>query len=137
MTPTARTLTRLRDLGYIACVVERWVPRANVRRDAFGFGDILAAHPGERAVLIVQATTIGHVAHRLAKARALPELAAWLRAGGRFEVHGWARRGKRWAVKVVSVEAQDLAAVIVQAPRRRKPKGKPMGPGNLFAGLDA
>jgi hypothetical protein len=134
--PTARTLTRLCDLGYHAVVVERWIPQANVRRDAFGFGDILACHPGEHVVLLVQATTVAHVAHRLAKARALPELAAWLRAGGQFQVWGWEQRGGRWQPRIVAVEAQDLTAVVLQAPRRRRPKGRPVEPLDLFAGLD-
>lgn len=60
-----------------------------------------------------------YVGDRLAKARARPELAAWLRAGGRFEVWGWYQRGKVWRVKIVAVRGQDLAAVPVLAPKRR------------------
>ena len=136
MTPTARTLTRLRDLGYTAAVVERWPPRANVRRDLFGGIDVVAVHPRDRVILGVQATTAAHVAHRLAKARALPALAAWLRSGGQFQVWGWCRRGRRWEVKVVGVEADDLAAVVLQAPRRRKPRGKSAATADLFAALE-
>jgi hypothetical protein len=75
--PTARTL---------AAVVERWIPRANVRKDFFGIGDVLAVHPRERAIVLVQATAAAHLAHRLAKARARPELALWLTPGGCIEV---------------------------------------------------
>src|SRR5262245_40135020 len=103
-TPTARTLARLRDLGYTAAVVEKWVPYANVCRDLFGCIDVIAVHPRDRIILGVQATTEAHVAHRLAKARALPELAAWLRSGGTFQVWGWCRRGRKWDVKIVAVQ---------------------------------
>jgi hypothetical protein len=82
MTPTARTLALLRRQGYIAAVVERWLPGANRRSDVWGFGDVLAADPAGRVVLLVQATTADHLAARLTKARRRPELAAWLRAGG-------------------------------------------------------
>jgi hypothetical protein len=129
--PTARTISLLRRRGYQADVVERWLPRVDRRRDLFGFGDVLAVHPRERTFLIVQATTVGHVRHRLDKARALPELAGWLRAGGQFQVWGWAKRGKRWAVKIVAVQLEDLAAVILEAPPRRR-GGRKWVPGPLF-----
>jgi hypothetical protein len=107
VTPTARSLKLLRDAGYIAAVVEAWLPYAGVRRDAFGFGDVLAAHPGAQSILLVQATTLDHVGARLTKARARAELAVWLAAGGAFEVHGWGRRGRRWHCKRVAVQNAD------------------------------
>ena len=84
MSATARTLALLRREGYIAAPVERWLPVVCRRCDVWGFGDVLAANPTARVVLIVQATTADHVADRLAKARRQPELTAWLRAGGRI-----------------------------------------------------
>jgi hypothetical protein len=122
MTPTARSLLLLRREGYIAAPVERWLPHVHCRRDLFGFADVLAFHPRDRLFLLVQATTAAHVADRLAKARARPALALWLRAGGAFEVHGWAKRGDRWHVKRVGISPEDLAGVILESPRhwRRK-----------------
>jgi|HubBroStandDraft_6_1064221.scaffolds.fasta_scaffold799327_3 hypothetical protein len=122
MTPTARTLALLRRCGYRAAVVESWVPRANVRRDLFGFADVLAvaAHRDPR-FLLVQCTTAAHVAHRLAKAKGRPGLRTWLAAGGAFEVWGWARRGRRWTVRRVAVQGDDLRDVLLSAaPRRRR-----------------
>lgn len=118
--PTARSLARLRADGYTAAVVERWLPHAGVRKDFLGCIDILAVKPGE-PVLGIQATSADHVAHRLAKARALPELAVWLRAGCAFQVWGWAKKGQRWAVRVVEVRAQDLEAIeLVALPKKRR-----------------
>jgi hypothetical protein len=99
---------------------------------------VVAAHPRDCVILGVQATTAAHIAHRLAKARALPGLAAWLRAGGQFQVWGWCQRGGKWQVKIVAVQPEDLAAVVLQAPRRRRKfRGRPMGEtGDLFAGLE-
>jgi hypothetical protein len=132
--PTARTLELLRRRGFTADVVERWLPHAGVRCDLFGFGDVLACHPRERVLLIVQATTAAHVAARLDKARDRPELGAWLQAGGAFQVWGWAKQGDRWRVKVVAVQAEDLAGVVVQAlPKRRRTRHRQQ---ELFDALD-
>jgi hypothetical protein len=117
-------LTLLRRQGFIAAPVERWLPAVNRRADVWGFGDVLGANPSAGGVLLVQATTADHVATRLAKARARPELAAWLLAGGAFEVHGWCRRGGRWHVRRVAVRPEDLAAVEVQPLPRRRRKGE-------------
>lgn len=124
--PTSLTLNRLRELGYIACPVERRIAAANIRKDAFGVGDVLAAHPIRREVLLVQATSADHVAHRLTKARAHPELAAWSRAGGLFQVWGWSRRAG-WEVRVVELRAEDLAAVLITSPPRRGRRPKQRG----------
>jgi hypothetical protein len=105
--------------------VERWVPDAGIRVDVWGFGDILAAHPRDRRFLLVQTTTSDHTAHRLNKARARPELALWLKAGGAFELHGWTRRNGRWDVHRLTVRPDDLAGVVLVAPpRRRRRKGE-------------
>jgi hypothetical protein len=62
---------------------------------------------------------------RLAKARSKPELKAWLNAGARFEVWGWALRAGRWHVKRVALRAVDLASVVTQTvPRRRQQKAE-------------
>lgn len=115
--PTSRTLQRLRQLGYVADVVERFVAAAQKRRDWCGFADILAAHPDLGQVLLVQATTGSHVAARLAKAQARPEMAAWLRAGGKFEVWGWQQRNGAWSLR--RVEVQPGGAAVDLTPKKR------------------
>jgi hypothetical protein len=129
--PTQRSLQLLRRRGFLAASVEKWLPGVRRRRDLFGFADVLAVHPQERLFLLVQATTAAHVAHRLAKARARPELAAWLAAGGGFAVHGWRKCGRRWRVKVVAVRAEDLAGIVLETPPRRR-GGRKWAPAPLF-----
>jgi hypothetical protein len=125
--PTARTLAHLRRLGFLAAVVERWLPRVERKRDLFGIGDVLAIHPRDRLVLLVQATTAEHVADRLARVQARPETALLLKAGVGVEVWGWAQRGGRWRLKRVAVTEADLA-VVVEAPKaRRARKGQRQG----------
>lgn len=121
MTPTARTLNLLRRSGYIAAVVERWLPRVERRQDLFGFADVLAVHPQDRAFLLVQATSASNVASRLTKAKSKPELRDWLRAGGTFEVWGWFQRDGHWQVRRVAVQTDGLTTVeLTPRPRRRR-----------------
>src|SRR6516225_4584557 len=102
-TPTARSLALLRRVGYLAAVVESWIPRIHRRRDLFGFADVLAVHPVRREVMLVQVTTARHLADRLAKVWAAPELPGLLAGGCKVQLHGWTRQGKRWRVKLVDV----------------------------------
>lgn len=136
MSPTARSLEYLRCRGYTAEPVERWVPNEGpdgrgIRRDWGHFADLLAVHPGRREFLLVQSTTLPNLSTRIDKARGRPELAAWLNAGGRFELHGWALRRGRWAPKIVEVSPADLATVILAEPPRNR-RRSPWQPGELF-----
>lgn len=119
MTPTARTLQALRKLGYLAAVVESWVPRINVRRDLFGLADVLAIHPRDKLVLLVQATSDANVSARLRKIMGLPVAAELLRAGLTVEVWGWSQRRGRWQVRRVPVVLDQVEVVAVRPPRRR------------------
>ena len=121
MTPCARTLALMRRSGYLAAVVESWLPYANRRRDLFGCFDVLAVHPVRREMVLIQTTTAGHLAHRLAKVKAAAELPGLLAAGCKVQVHGWKRQGTRWHVKVVEMRAADLHAVVAcPLPRRAR-----------------
>lgn len=98
----------------MAAVVERWNPHARVRQDLFGFADVIAVVDG--AVLLVQATTGKNVSARLAKLRAEPcrsRVRRWLLAGGRVQIHGWAKRGPRgkrklWTCSVREIVLEDV-----------------------------
>src|SRR5690554_5925617 len=91
--PTQRSLQALRKAGYTAETVEKWIPGANIRRDLFGFLDILAIRDGD--IVGVQATTASNLAARVAKAEALAtyELVCGVM---RVEFHGWKKVGRRW-----------------------------------------
>ena len=92
--PTQRSLSLLRERGYTACVVEKWIPQARKRVDAFSFGDILACKEGER-ILLVQTTTASNFGARYDKIIGLSEAETWLRCGGSICLHGWSLRGSR------------------------------------------
>jgi hypothetical protein len=130
MSPTARTLDHLRRQGYVAAVVERWIPQANIRRDLFGCIDIVVVKPG-CPVLGVQATSISNVGARLKKAKAIPELRTWLTVAS-FQVWGWVKRRGVWTAKIVEVQAVDLAEVVLCRPPRQRRKSR-FQPLDLFA----
>lgn len=108
MSPTQRSLAHLRSLGYSACVVEKWVAQIKQRKDAFGFGDILAVKVGEPGALLVQATSGSNVAARIAKIKSIPEAGIWLAAGNRIVVMGFSKKGPRGKRKVWSVREESI-----------------------------
>ena len=107
--PTRRSLLMLRDKGYLAEVVEKWIPRANIRKDLFGFIDIVAITNEQPGVLGVQSTSGDNLSARLDKIDSeelAPVAAMWLAAGNRIEVHGWRKVGpagkrKTWQPRIV------------------------------------
>ena len=114
MSPTARSLAYLRKQGFHAYVVERWIPRARVRKDVAGFMDILAWRSVDQTVLAVQSTTGAHVANRVEKIAyglAPADQAAfldWKHLGNLAVVHGWSLQGPRgkrklWTLREVWV----------------------------------
>jgi hypothetical protein len=87
VTPTQRSLAKLRADGWTTAIVEHWNAHARVRQDLFGFIDILALRDGE--TLAVQATSGSNVAARVAKIAASETAPIVRKAGWRIEVWGW------------------------------------------------
>jgi hypothetical protein len=87
VTPTQRTLAKLRADGWTTAIVEHWNAHARVRQDLFGFIDILALRDGE--TLAVQATSGSNVAARVAKIAESKTAPIVRKAGWRIEVWGW------------------------------------------------
>jgi hypothetical protein len=103
LSPTQLSLRTMRELGYVAEVVERWVsqPPPGHRKDLFGIVDVLAVGAGE--TVAIQCTTDSNVAshcRKLADADALPALR---KAGWTIVIHGWKKQGGRWVCREVDV----------------------------------
>ena len=107
MTPTARSLEVLREMGYAADVVERWIAAARIRKDWGGFGDLLAAHP-LHGILLVQSCAGASAAARYTKAQSCPALEIWKAAGGRAEVWSWGKKGERGKRKLWTLTRRTL-----------------------------
>lgn len=105
--PTARTLQECRKREWPAGVVERWIPQAGRRIDLFGIIDLIALDGG-CGCLGIQATSGPNVSSRIVKAMESEHLKPWLAASNRFEVWGWAKRGKAGKRKLWSVRRVEL-----------------------------
>ena len=125
-TPTQRSLKRLRDRGYTAEVVERFVrtehkgaqgkvKAGGFRKDLFGFCDIIAVHPLVAGTTYIQTTDGSSLSKRITKAFAEKGEAvrAVLRAGNRVAFHGWRQLQSGWDCRVFRAELQgnDLVAI--------------------------
>lgn len=121
MTPTARSLALCRELGWQVEVVERWVhfgprksataddePRtgkvSGIRKDVWGFGDLLVLVPGT-GITLVQATSDERGGHHATRERkitteCLEQALRWMQHGGVIQVWSWAKRGPRGKRKV-------------------------------------
>lgn len=109
--PTQRSLKHLRDQGYTAAIVERYlpIPGAPKRVDLWGMFDIEAISPpddaGVRHILYVQTTSGSNVSSRLTKIRASSILPLLMEVPSvRAVVHGWRLNSKRrWVLREVPV----------------------------------
>lgn len=98
--PTSRSLEHLRKQGYVAQVVEKWIPAVKRRQDLYGFIDILAIRDNE--VVGVQATSGDNVAARVRKIGEHELVGQVRRAGIRILVHGWRKNASgRWQLREV------------------------------------
>lgn len=114
--PTARTKQRLQAAGYVVGIVEKWNQHGNggkgIRVDLFGFADLLAVRCDKPGALFVQATTAGHISHRLEKIRQEPRVRTVLLASNRVEIWGWRKRKSGlWDVTRRVVGIEDLEPV--------------------------
>ena len=99
--PTQLTLKLLRDEGWTVEVVERWIPGANIRKDLFGFIDLVALK-GDMT-LGVQATSYSNMGARIKKIESAELLSQVRRASWHLWVIGWRKQNNRWTHKVVDL----------------------------------
>lgn len=100
--PTQLSLAKLREEGYLVDVVERWIPGANIRKDLYGFIDIIALKGKE--TLAVQTTSASNMSARCKKIADHENVGAVREAGWTIHVHGWHQDDKRkWHCKVKDV----------------------------------
>jgi carbonic anhydrase len=99
--PTQLSLEKLRADGWLAEVVEKWIPRANIRKDLWGWTDIVALKDGQ--TLAVQTTSYSNISARVNKITESDTIAEVRKANWSVEVHGWRKVNNRWACKVVDV----------------------------------
>lgn len=108
--PMQETLKHLRKAGWTCCIVEKYIAAIKQRKDAYGFGDVLACRAPD-CIALVQTTSAAHFAERRAKILAIPGFHKWKDAGGLVFLHSWGLRskdGKRGARKVWTLREEVL-----------------------------
>lgn len=116
VSPTARSLKELRGLGATVAIVEQVIPRTFIKRDFFGFADLIAAFPGALVnevwkygnIVAIQVTTGANHAARRKKICAEPRAKDWLTAGGLIELHSWTQKAGKWVSRKELIELEDL-----------------------------
>jgi len=116
MTNTSRTLNYLREKGYDADIVERFLSHAGKRKDLFGFIDIVAI--GEGKIIAVQScgqTFKEHDRKITEDPEVVEKAIRWLESGGRIMLVGWRkikikRGGKalRWKPRIKEYSIKDF-----------------------------
>ncbi len=102
-------------LGYRVGLVERTLfppdGRPPIRFDLFGFADLFAFHPKTGDCLMLQPTSVGHIADHKRKVLENPIAKEWVKAGHSIAVVGCARsklRGGKPTIKVVMVTREEF-----------------------------
>lgn len=104
--PMQLSLDYLNKKGYTCEIVEHWNHFGMVRKDCFGFGDILAyrkafldigVYPAKLIanIVLVQTTSWSNFTARMHKVRTSPHCRGWKAAGGRILLHAWGPKGLR------------------------------------------
>lgn len=100
MSPTERTLKELRKRGYMAAVVEKWIPVIHQRKDLFGIIDVLGIRKGE--TIAIQTTSGSNVSDRVKKIADSDKTPVIREAGWRLVVWGWRKAANgRWTLREV------------------------------------
>lgn len=106
MSPLSRSLHWFRTRGYSVAIAEYYSTYTKRRHDLFGFIDMVALGPGE--IIGVQVTSSSNVSARTKKIEASAEAKAWLRAGGKIVVQGWALRGAKGKRKLWTLSEREI-----------------------------
>lgn len=125
MSPTQRSLALMRKTCSLVEICERWNPFAKVRKDLYGFVDVLCCRGDE--IIAVQTTSGSNVSARFEKLRYLPAVVHWLSSPTRkIEIHGWAVRGaigkrKLWTCRTVELALSETNAVVMRLTTPQTP----------------
>lgn len=79
----------LKERGYTCCIAEHYNAFAHVRKDLFGWIDIVALHPNVQGVTGIQCTTGSNISARIHKAEALKGYGLWIAQGNVAMFMGW------------------------------------------------
>ncbi len=102
---TLASVKMLESSGWTVGRVEQTIPHTFIKRDFFGFADLIACSP-TRGTLAIQVTGGGNGSTRAIKIRGEARAGVWLAAGNRIQVHDWVERAgqKERECKILEIE---------------------------------
>lgn len=91
---TQRTIKYLREQGMIVDITERFISRPGIhgiRKDLFGFIDLIALDPAGPAIIGVQSCGQDYQEHyrKITDSEITKNTIAWLKSGGKIELWAW------------------------------------------------
>lgn len=122
LSPTQKTKSRFEKLGYIVATVERvnsWAGPPDkkcpacgkntigIRQDLFGFADLIAFHPDDHDVLLIQCTTSKNHATRRTKIMASKIAPIWAKSENR-KICVVSFKGKKEKVEFVEFDQDEF-----------------------------
>ena len=112
LSPTQRTLKALREQGAIADITERYIAPIHIRKDLFGFIDILALVPG-KGIVGIQCTSDAHRADHRTKILENEIMPEWIKYGGKVELWTWGKhklqrggKAERWSANIEEINLE-------------------------------
>ena len=96
---------KLQSEGWIVWTVEQTIPHTFIKRDCFGFADLLAMSPS-RGIMLVQATGGSNFSTRLKKIKSIAAAGIWLASSGRIQLHSWEGSGKERSFRMLEIEIE-------------------------------
>lgn len=92
MTPTQRTINKLRGQGIRCQTVEKYNAHSRKKLDLFNFIDMIAMHP-DTGIIGIQITSGSNHADRLRKitGECSNDARMWLESGGRIQLWSWSQ----------------------------------------------
>jgi hypothetical protein len=121
LSPTQRTLKELRGLGRICAIAEKWQivpthPAGGVRKDLFGFIDVISLDPG-RGIVGIQSCGQNFAEHirKILDSECTEAVIEWLKCDGKVEIWGWrkvkVKRGGKalvWRPRIQVITLEDI-----------------------------
>lgn len=104
-----RSRVLLESAGWTCWNVEQVIPHTFIKRDCFGFADILAMSPS-RGIMLVQTTggaSSSNFNARIAKIKSESRAGIWLACGGRIQVHSWEGKGNDRQCRILEITRED------------------------------
>ncbi len=134
ISPTQRTMKKLKEEGWRPGIVERFIGPLNIRVDLFHIIDIIAIQPGN--ILGVQSCGQSFSEHYRKLTEEHPDACwDWLQAGGQLELWGWrklkVKRGGKamvWTPRVHVFTYADFAPPAVREGEVDLPRAEEADP---------